>query len=66
MTYFRFVALIFLVPGSGTPAGDELTGILRIVAVDLSSDLRSSNLSVELNWAKSRSVTGNDFRNGHR
>ena len=28
--YFRFVALIFLVPGSGTPAGNELNGILRI------------------------------------
>ena len=23
-------------------------------------------MSVELNWAKFRSVTGNDFRNGHR
>ena len=30
VTYFCFVALIFLVPGSGTPAGNELTGILRI------------------------------------
>ena len=64
MTYFRFVADF---PGSwfrNSGRGTNLLGLCGFVAVDLSWDPRFSNLPVEVNWAKFRSVTGNDFRNG--